>query len=245
QLVDIGLEVLFLLPAVLVEVLPEIPLPVEQTDAYKRNIQVRRALDVVAGEYAQSTGIDGNRLVQPEFGREVRHGMGPQDARMPRSPSSVLLQILPLAAIGVVDPAVQHQLRGALLKLRQGNFPEQRDRVVIELDPTRGIEVEEQVRGIVVPAPPQIPGQRPEPLLRGRDEAVESAGLAHHRRYLGGRLHQHPNLVFVEDARLDGLYDENTLQDAAIDQRNSEERLVAIFVGLFEMLEAGMAPRPL
>src|SRR5450755_166144 len=54
QLTDVGFDVIFLLPSVLVEVLAEVSLAVEETDANQRNSQVGCALDVVAGEDAQA-----------------------------------------------------------------------------------------------------------------------------------------------------------------------------------------------
>ena len=57
-LVDVRLEIFFLLPAVAVEPLQEIALAIKQTDADQRNIQVGCALDVVACEHTQSAGID-------------------------------------------------------------------------------------------------------------------------------------------------------------------------------------------
>ena len=97
-------------------------------------------------------------------------------------------EIFPLAAIGVVDAAVQHQFAGAALHLRQRNLRQQSDGIVIELPPAHRIEVAEQAAGVVVPAPPQIARQRPEPLLGGRDEAIQSASFADHRRHLGRGL---------------------------------------------------------
>ena len=44
---------------------------------------------------------------------------------------------------------------------------------MIELTPTQRIEIAEQAGGIVIPAPPQVASQRPEPLLSGRDESIE------------------------------------------------------------------------
>ena len=73
QLVDVGVDVFFLLPAVLVEALPEVALLVKQAHADQRDAEVGRALDVVAGQDAQAAGIDGQRLVQAELGGEVGH----------------------------------------------------------------------------------------------------------------------------------------------------------------------------
>ena len=92
----------------------------------------------------------------------------------------------------------------------------------------------------MVPAPPHIARQRPQPLLRRGDEAVQSARLADHRRHLAGRLHQHANLVFAKDARLLGLHHQHALQNAAIDQRNAQEGVVLLFARLPEVFEARM-----
>ena len=85
-LIDVGLEVLFTLPAILVEALQEVALAIEQADADEGNIEVGGALDVVAGEDAEAAGVDGQRLVQPELGGEIGHGARPQDAGMFRHP---------------------------------------------------------------------------------------------------------------------------------------------------------------
>jgi hypothetical protein len=59
--------------------------------------------------------------------------------------------------------------------------------------------------------------------LRRCDEAVERARLANDRRHLCGSLYQHANLVFSKNARLDRLNDQHSLQNAAVDQRDSQE----------------------
>ena len=143
-LVDVRLEIFFLLPAVLIKPLAEISLAVKQADADQWNIEVGRALDVIAGQDAQSAGIDRNRFVQAEFSREIRHRARPQNAGVRCAPGAVRLKILLLAAVGIVDPAVQHQFPGATFDSRQGYLPQQRDGIVIELPPACRIEVEEQ-----------------------------------------------------------------------------------------------------
>jgi hypothetical protein len=75
-------------------------------------------------------------------------------------------QILLHPAVGVVDAAVELELLRALLERFDGNLLQERNRVVIELSPADRIELAEERRRIVVPAPPQIPGERVEPLVR-------------------------------------------------------------------------------
>ena len=67
-----------------------------------------------------------------------------------------------------------------------------------------------------------------------------SSGFTHHRSDLSRRLGQHANLVFAENPGFDGLHYENALQNSAIDQRNTQERLVGILARIAEVLEAGM-----
>src|SRR5437867_2955274 len=68
QLVDIRSQVLFLLPAILVEPLPEISLPIKQSNTDEGNAEIRGAFDVITGENAQTTRIDRNGFMQSEFG---------------------------------------------------------------------------------------------------------------------------------------------------------------------------------
>ena len=89
-----------------------------------------------------------------------------------------------------------------------------------------GIEIAKEADAVVIPAPPEIAGERPEAFLGGRDEAVERARLADDGRHLVGRFGQHADLVVAKDARLLGLHDQHALQDAAIDERHAEEGVV-------------------
>ena len=120
QLADVGLKILFPLPAVPIQPLAEISLAVEKPHAHQRNIEVRGALDVIAGKDSQAAGIDGDRFVQAEFGGEVSHRPRPQHAGMLGAPGPVPLQIFALPAVGVIDSPMQHQFPRAALNPRQG-----------------------------------------------------------------------------------------------------------------------------
>ena len=95
----------------------------------------------------------------------------------------------------------------------------------------------------MVPTPPEVAGQGPKPFLRGSDEAIEGARFADHGSDLGGGLGKHLNFIRGEDSWLDGLHYEDTLEDAAVDEGNSEEGLVGVLTGLVEIFEAGVAMR--
>ena len=91
QVLDLGVEILFVLPAVDVEMLLEIALVVEQPDGHQRHAQPAGALDVVAREHAQTAGIDGDRLVDAELEREVGHRLGTEHAGMGPPPGGTSL----------------------------------------------------------------------------------------------------------------------------------------------------------
>src|SRR5271154_773006 len=125
QLIDVGLQIFFLLPAVTIQALAKISLPIKQTDADERNGEIGRALDMVSGKNTEPAGIDGKRFVYAEFRGKIGDRMRPQDAGVPGSPSAVRLQIFLQAAIGVVDAAVQYEFGGASLQFRQGKLRQQ------------------------------------------------------------------------------------------------------------------------
>ena len=240
QLVEVGFEVLFMLPAVAIQALAEISLAVKQAHADQWDAQIGSTLDVIARQNAKSTGIDRKRFVHAKFSGKVRHRTGPQHTGVACAPGALRILVLAQAAIGVVDPAVQDEFGGARLEFGERIFVQQRDRAVIELTPSQGVNIAEQAARIVIPAPPQIAGQRPQPLLSRRDETVERARFAHDVRYPVRRLGEQTNLILREDSRLQGLHHQNALQHAAIDERNSQERVVIVLASLAEVLEARM-----
>ena len=234
---------MLLLPAIAIQALAEIALAIKQADANQRDVQIGRALDVVAREHAQAARINRERLVQAELGREICHRTRPQSAGVSCAPGTIGSQIFLLAAIGVINAAVQHQFSGAAFQLRERNLRQQRDGIVVQFAETHRIQIAEQAGGIVVPAPPQVSRDGPQALLHRRDEAVQRARLADHRRHLRGRLHQHLHFIVGEGARFDGLHHQHALQDALIDQRNAAKRMVGFFARFAEILEARMADR--
>ena len=122
ELFDVGLEILFPLPAIFVEALEKVSLAVEETDADERNVEVGSALDVIAGEHAETAGVNGQRLVQAELGGEVGNGARAKYAGVGSAPGAICEEILLLAAVDVVDAAVQDKLRGAALDFARAAF---------------------------------------------------------------------------------------------------------------------------
>src|SRR5207245_9809131 len=83
-------------------------------------------------------------------------------------------------------------------------------------------------------------GHPPKCCLAWRYEAIESAMLAYRGRHLSGGLDKHADFVFVEGAGSLGLNHQNSLQNATINERNSEKGLIVVFACFSEILEAGM-----
>src|ERR1700722_16222579 len=103
--------------------------------------------------------------MQAELRGEICDRARPEHARIPSSPCAIGLQILQLETIYVVDSAMQNHLGRPALDPAQRHLTEQRDRVLIQLPPAGRIEVAKDADAIVVPAPPEIPRQRPKPFL--------------------------------------------------------------------------------
>ena len=210
---------------------------------------------MIAGQDAEAAGVDRNRLMQPELGREVGHRPRPEHARVPRAPRVLRAEVLLKPAVGVVDAPVQRELRGARLELRRGNPPQHRDRVVVALLPQHRVDVTEERARLLVPAPPEVLRQHRQPLMHRRGELTRRPRLAHDGRHLGASRHQHAHVVVVEAARRGGLDDEHALQHPAVHDRHAQERLIRVLAGLAEVLEprdawwrrgrpAGASPRP-
>src|ERR1019366_6862694 len=162
ELIDVGMEVLFVLPALAVEALGEVALAIEQAHADQGNAEVGRAFDMVTGQHAEAARVDGQRFMQAEFSGEIPNRARTQDPGMDGAPGNVGFQILALTTPRVINAAVQHELTRAPFDLRQRHFAKQRDRVVVELAEASRVKFAEQAGGIGIPAPGKVAGQRPE-----------------------------------------------------------------------------------
>ncbi len=229
-----------MLPALAIEALPEVALVVVEPDADERDAEIRCALDVIAGQDAEAARVDRQRLVEAELGGEVGDRTGPEHAGMAGAPRVRRVQILLQPAVGVVDAAVQRELRRPLFELVDGNLLKQGHRVVVERPPEHRIELAEEAGRVRVPAPPQVLRQSPQPLMRGRDELTERPRLGHDRRHLRPGHGQQPHVLGAEGPGLDRLDDEHALQQAAFDDRDAEKRAIRVFARLGKVLEPGM-----
>ena len=159
QVLDLRVQVFFLLVALLVEVLLEIALIVEQPAGDQRHPQGTGALDVVAGEHAQTAGVNGNRLVHPEFEGEVGDRPRAEHARVGATPGGDLVHVFLQPPIGLVDAAVEDHFGRPHFQPLGRELGEQGDRIMVQLPPANGVEVAEEIDHLVVPTPPQISGQ--------------------------------------------------------------------------------------
>jgi hypothetical protein len=67
-----------------------------------------------------------------------------------------VLEIFLLAAIGVIDAAMQHELAGPAFQRRQRDLRQQRDGIVIEFSRPHRIQIAEKAGGFVVRDPPHV-----------------------------------------------------------------------------------------
>ena len=94
-----------------------------------------------------------------ELSREVDHRLRAEHAGMHVAPGRFRGHVFLEAAVGLIDPAVEHQFRGPGLKPLRREFSQQRYRVVVELAPADRIEFAEEIGHFRMPAPPQVAGQ--------------------------------------------------------------------------------------
>ncbi len=159
---------------------------------------------------------------------------------MARTPRVLGVQILLQSAVGVVDAAVEGELRRPLLEPFDRDLLQQGYRVVVERPPEHRIELAEEAGGIRVPAPPEILRQGAQPLMRRGDELSERSRFGHDRRHLRAGHRQQPHVLGAEGPGFDGLDDEHALQQPALDDRHAEKRAIGVFARLGKVLEAGM-----
>src|SRR5271166_4800197 len=156
---------------------------------------------------------------------------------MASPPGALRVLVLAQAAIGIVDAAMQGKFGGTGFEFFERILAQQRDRTVVELPPAQGVDVAEQTGSIVIPTPPQVTGQSPEPLPDGRDETVERTGFAHHMRNPIRGLRQLTDFILRKDSRLYRLNHQDALQHTPINKGNAQEGMVGILARFGKVLE--------
>ena len=174
-----------LLPAVGVDLLGEIALRVEEAHADERQPQIAGRLAVIARQDAQAAGVDRQRLVQAEFGREV----GDQAIRLlgvrPRIPGH--RRRIHVGVERGHDRLVARQV-GRIgrrrIELALAHQAQELDGVVVDLRPQMRVNALEKILGSRIPAPPQVVCQIGKPCDPGPRRGVD--------RHLANSSHNAP-----------------------------------------------------
>ena len=145
------------LPAVERERLAEVARAVEQPDGHERHTEVRRRLQVVAGEHAEAAGVVRQDLRDAELHREVADGLGQVHAVLalglvPAGFTQVRSEVVGELTHGDDGLGVRRELGEA----GRRDLAEHPDRVVPAALPGLGIERGEQVLRGRMPRPPQV-----------------------------------------------------------------------------------------
>jgi hypothetical protein len=157
--VEIVTGVVLLLPAIGGEELAEVAAAVEESDADEGDSEVAGGLEVVTGEDAEATGIDGETLVEPEFSAEVGDAavfaLGGEGAVEPGGGFDVLLQVFAADVEFGEEDFVFDEVLLALGREPVDEF----DGVVFELFPEFSIDFAEKGLGVVIPSPAEVVSQ--------------------------------------------------------------------------------------
>ncbi len=115
---------------------------------------------MVAGEHAEASGVDRQRLVQPELGREIGHARVRPGVDAPHPgalPLQVAVEVLHGEPVQGYGPRV---LRGPFQVLR---LLQEADRVVLRALPQGRVEPREELLRLGTPRPEDVPRQLRQP----------------------------------------------------------------------------------
>ena len=157
------------LPALLVDLLLEVPVPVQQRDRHEGQVQIARRLAMVAREDAEAARVIRERLVKAELRREIRHGAAERRSLVRLSPRVLARHV------GV--ELLQHGLHLAqeiiapreLFEPRLAAELEHPHGVVVRRVPDHRIDLAEERPRRRLPRPPQVERQPPHRFEIGRE----------------------------------------------------------------------------
>src|SRR4051794_38953282 len=157
QLVWKRLAVVLFLPAVVAQSLTEVAVAIKQTDGEKRQPEITGGLEMIAGEYAEATGVKRQRRVHAKLGTEVSDRMLRRDRVLlqTRRRRHVRLKTL----VEALHTFHVDRIGRSFGQPEGRRFREQLARIVLTLFPDFGIEIAEDALTVGSPAPPVIPGQ--------------------------------------------------------------------------------------
>ena len=227
-----------------IEPLTEIALVVEQADADERDAEIRRALQMIARENPQTARVDRHRFVQPELGREIRDRPRAEHAGVTGAPRVLRVQVLLQAAIGMIDPPVQRELRRAHLELMHVDLLQQRNRIVIAPLPEHRDRDRETARRSPSPSSTRDSGRC---AASRRCTGATNCPSVRASLTIGASCtpsrREHAHVLVGEGPRFRCLDDEHTLEHAAVHDRHAEKRAESVLADVAEILEAGMRDR--
>jgi hypothetical protein len=186
QTVGVEDRVGLLLPAVGRQRLAEVAVPVEQADADDRDAEVAGGLEVVAGQDAEAAGVLRQHRGDAELRGEVGDGAGRPGLRgaellVPPVAGEVLLEV----RAGCREPAQEVVVLGELVQSALRHRSEEPDGVAAGGLPGRGVDGREEVLGLGVPGPAEVPCQLAERVQwLGQDGADGESTDCSHRSTL-------------------------------------------------------------
>ncbi len=200
------------LPAVVAEALAQVPLTVEEGDADQRQPQVAGRLGVVAGQHAQSAGVDRQRGVDTELSGEVRDRAPDQLRLMLANPGGGRVGTEERAELRH-DPVVAILVGGIGSGVPQPfwrHIAQKEDRVFFDRGEQKRVQVAVKVFGVRLPAPPEVLGERTKSAdaIRQRRRS-RIVGVNHSMQALAcpaWRAHSSPMCAFRRVESLSGYY---------------------------------------
>ena len=185
-----------------VDVLAEIGFAVVEAHGDQGQAQVGGGLEVVAGQHAEATTVDGQRLVNAELRREVgdrthpqRGGVGLGPGRRGRG------NVGPEFPVGAIDPRAHGGVAGQLLQAFTVEAAHDGQGVVLRGAKAVAVDVAKQLDDGRVPRPPHVHGELVELMsqfLRGRHAGIECCtdGRGPIQGYNAGRSESWMNHVY-------------------------------------------------
>ena len=167
HLLEVVDGVAFLLPAVRGEVLAEKTLLVAQADADQGHAQVACRLEMVAGQDAESPGIDGQALGDAVFQAEIGHQRRVVAVRKGNGaglPGQIGAQLLEQ----VLHPVDEKFIPGQGFQGPLGQAVEKSHRIAVAFAPEFAVNLGKKRHDVVVPGKKQIIGQFPKRFELGR-----------------------------------------------------------------------------
>ena len=168
--------VVLLLPAVVVHALVEVALRVHEADADQRHAEVAGLLAVIAGQHAEAAGVDRQRLVQGELGREIGDGAAIVAVALAAPPRAGGLPRRVEPGDGRVVQPQELGVLGRPLQRLGAEHPQHPRRVVRGGAPRGEIEAAEERARVRAPAPPHVGGE----LAEAVDASGKRGGEAFH-----------------------------------------------------------------